>query len=74
MTRGSCLAYCLPMQWSDEALILSVRPHGETAAVVELLTARNGRHVGLVHGGRSRRLRPQRVNGVDLGFGRTRAK
>jgi DNA repair protein RecO (recombination protein O) len=56
------------MQWSDEALILSVRPHGETAAIVELLTARNGRHAGLVHGGRSRRLRPvlQIGNHVDV--------
>ena len=26
------------MEWTDEAIILSVRPHGETAAVVELLT------------------------------------
>ncbi len=56
------------MQWSDEALILSVRPHGETAAVAELLTARHGRHLGLVHGGRSRRLRPvlQIGNHVDV--------
>ena len=55
------------MQWSDEGLILSVRPHGETASVVELLTARYGRHVGFVHGGRSRRLRPvlQIGNHVD---------
>ena len=56
------------MQWTDEGLILSVRAHGETAAVVELLTARNGRHAGLVHGGRSRRLRPvlQIGNHVDV--------
>ena len=55
------------MQWSDEGLILSVRAHGETAAIVELLTATNGRHAGLVHGGRSRRLRPilQTGNHVD---------
>lgn len=55
------------MEWSDEGLILSVRPHGETAAIVELLTARHGRFVGLVHGGRSRRLRPvlQIGNHVD---------
>ena len=46
------------MEWSDEALILSVRPHGETASVVELFTRDNGRHLGLVHGGRSRRRRP----------------
>jgi DNA repair protein RecO (recombination protein O) len=46
------------MNWSDEAVILSVRAHGETAAVVELLTRAHGRHLGLVHGGRSRRARP----------------
>lgn len=56
------------MQWSDEGLILSVRPHGETAAVVELFTAQHGRYMGLVHGGRSRRLRPilQIGNHVDV--------
>lgn len=55
------------MDWSDEALILSVRPHGETAAIVELFTANHGRHMGLVHGGRSRKSRPilQTGNHVD---------
>lgn len=46
------------MQWTDEGIVLSVRPHGETAAIAELLTRDRGRHLGLVHGGRSRRLRP----------------
>lgn len=46
------------MNWTDEAIVLSVRPHGETAAVVELLSRQHGRTLGLVHGGRSRRLRP----------------
>ena len=46
------------MEWSDEGMILSVRPHGETSAVLELFTRHNGRHLGLVHGGRSRKLRP----------------
>ncbi len=46
------------MQWTDEGIVLSVRPHGETAAIAELLTRVHGRHLGLVHGGRSRRLRP----------------
>ncbi len=55
------------MHWSDEAIILSVRPHGETAAVVELWTRNHGRHLGLVYGGRSRKLRPvlQTGNHVD---------
>jgi DNA repair protein RecO (recombination protein O) len=55
------------MEWSDEGVVLSVRPHGETAAVVDLFTRAHGRHSGLVHGGRSRRLRPvlQIGNHVD---------
>ncbi len=55
------------MQWSDEGVILSVKPHGETAAVAEIFTRAHGRHLGLVHGGRSRRLRPilQTGNHVD---------
>ncbi len=55
------------MQWTDEGIVLSVRPHGETAAVVDLWTRAHGRHTGLVHGGRSRRLRPvlQAGNHVD---------
>lgn len=55
------------MEWTDEGIILSVRPHGETAAVVELFTRNHGRHSALVHGGRSRRLRPalQIGNHVD---------
>lgn len=55
------------MNWTDEGIILSVRAHGETAAVVELLTRSHGRHLGLVHGGRSRKQRPvlQTGNHVD---------
>src|SRR5262252_5593348 len=55
------------MEWSDEGVILSVRPHGETGAVLELFTRAHGRHLGLVHGGRSRKLRPilQTGNHVD---------
>lgn len=44
-----------------------MRAHGETAAVAELMTRLHGRHLGLVHGGRSRRSRPilQIGNHVD---------
>lgn len=58
------------MEWSDEAIILSVKPHGETAAVVELFTRSHGRHSGLVHGGRSRKARPtlQMGNHVDAAW------
>jgi DNA repair protein RecO (recombination protein O) len=43
------------MEWQDEGLILSVRKHGESAAIVSLLTPDHGRHLGLVRGGQSRR-------------------
>lgn len=45
------------MKWEDEAIVLAARPHGETAAVVQLLTRAHGRHAGLVRGGQSARLR-----------------
>jgi DNA repair protein RecO (recombination protein O) len=46
------------MEWSDDAIVLSSRPHGETGAVLELLTRDHGRHAGLVRGGTSRRIKP----------------
>ncbi len=45
------------MEWSDEAVVLSVRSLGETSAILECLTRNYGRHAGLVRGGTSRRLR-----------------
>ena len=45
------------MKWEDEAVVLSVRPHGETATIVQLLTRQHGRHAGLVRGGQGARLR-----------------
>jgi DNA repair protein RecO (recombination protein O) len=44
------------MDWRDEGVILSVRPHGETAAIIEVLTAGHGRHAGVVRGGASRKM------------------
>ena len=43
------------MEWSDSGSILALRPHGETAALVEVFTATHGRHVGILRGGASRR-------------------
>jgi len=45
------------MEWADEGIVLSVRPYGETSAIVEALTHLHGRHLGLVHGGASRKVR-----------------
>ena len=70
MDTGDKPRYDCGMEWSDEGVVLSVRPHGESAAVLELFTRRHGRHLGLVHGGRSRKLRPilQIGNHVDAGW------
>jgi DNA repair protein RecO (recombination protein O) len=46
------------MQWSEEGVVLGVRRHGETSAIADLLTRGHGRHLGLVRGGRSRKVRP----------------
>jgi DNA repair protein RecO (recombination protein O) len=46
------------MEWRDEAIILSVRGHGETSAIAEAFCAEHGRVMGLVRGGRSRTSRP----------------
>jgi DNA repair protein RecO (recombination protein O) len=46
------------MEWSDEGIILGVRRHGESSAIVELMTPSRGRHLGLVRGGISRRMKP----------------
>jgi DNA repair protein RecO (recombination protein O) len=39
------------MEWTDEAIVLSARKHGESAAILQLLTRGHGRHAGLLHGG-----------------------
>ena len=38
------------MDWSDEAVLLTVRRHGEGSALVTALTGEHGRHAGLVRG------------------------
>ena len=54
------------MEWSDSAIVLSTRPHGENGVIVELLTQLHGRHLGLVRGGSSRRIRPTLQPGNTL--------
>ncbi|TQV80954.1 DNA repair protein RecO [Denitrobaculum tricleocarpae] len=45
------------MEWTDDGIVLSVRPHGETAAIIHVLTPERGRHAGLVQGGQGRKAR-----------------
>jgi DNA repair protein RecO (recombination protein O) len=44
------------MEWMDQGILLSVRRHGEGAAIIEVLTENHGRHAGLVRGGGSRKM------------------
>ena len=46
------------MDWQDEAIIIGARRHGETSLILEVMTRDHGRHLGLVRGGRSRRMQP----------------
>lgn len=56
------------MEWRDEGIILGTRRHGETSVILEVMTRGHGRHLGLVRGGRSRRMQPllQAGNRVEL--------
>ncbi len=51
----------MAVEWTDDAIVLSARPHGESAAVVSLLTEYHGRHAGLL------RLRKGNQAGVQAG-------
>jgi DNA repair protein RecO (recombination protein O) len=46
------------MEWTDEGIVLGSRRHGEANAILEVMTREHGRHLGLVRGGASSRLRP----------------
>ena len=56
------------MEWRDEAVVLSARPHGESGAIVQLLTRERGRHAGFVRGalGRTGRAVWQPGNMIDV--------
>jgi len=45
------------MEWSDDGVVVSVREHGETSAIVSLLTMNHGKHAGLVRGAAGKRMR-----------------
>lgn len=46
------------MEFEDDAFVLAARAHGESGAIVELLTQSHGRYAAHVAGGNSRRMRP----------------
>ncbi len=56
------------MQWHDDGIILGLKRHGESSVIAEVMTRAHGRHLGLVRGGRSRRMQAalQPGNGVGV--------
>jgi len=56
------------MEWRDEGIILGTHRHGETSVILEAMTRTRGRHLGLVRGGRGRKMQPllQPGNRVEL--------
>ncbi|MBI6629235.1 DNA repair protein RecO [Pontibaca salina] len=54
------------MEWRDQGILLSVRRHGETGAIIDAFTSAHGRHMGVVRGGASRRSTPMLQPGAQL--------
>lgn len=54
------------MEWREDGILLSVRRHGESAAIAEVFTRDHGRHMGVVRGGASRRMSPILQVGAQL--------
>jgi DNA repair protein RecO (recombination protein O) len=54
------------VEWQDDAFVLSARAHGETGAIVELLTEQRGRFAAHVAGAASRKMKPFLLPGARV--------
>lgn len=54
------------MEWRDQGILLSSRRHGETSAIIEMFTPEQGRHLGVLRGGTSRKIAPILQPGAQL--------
>jgi DNA repair protein RecO (recombination protein O) len=54
------------MNWDDHGILLTVRRHGESSAIIEVFTPQHGRHAGVVRGGASRKIAPILQPGAQL--------
>ncbi|MEM7497284.1 MAG: DNA repair protein RecO [Pseudomonadota bacterium] len=54
------------MDWRDEGILLSVADHGESSAIIDVLTCSHGRHPGLVRGGQGQKLSATLQPGTQL--------
>ncbi len=54
------------MEWRDHGILLSLRRHGESSAIIDVFTEEHGRHAGVVRGGASRKQAPVLQPGAQL--------
>lgn len=54
------------MEWTGTGILLAARPHGESAAIIDVLTPVHGLHRGVVRGGTGRRMAPVLQPGAQL--------
>lgn len=54
------------MEWREEGILLAVRRHGESAAILEVFTEDRGKFAGVVPGGASRKMAPVLQPGAQL--------
>ena len=54
------------MEWTGEGILLTARPHGESSAIIEVLSPDHGLHKGIVRGGAGRRMAPVLQPGAQL--------
>ena len=54
------------MEWREEGILLAVRRHGESAAILEVFTEGRGKFAGVVPGGASRKMAPVLQPGAQL--------
>lgn len=54
------------IDWREQGILLAMRRHGETSAIIEVLTRDHGRHAGVVRGGGGRKMAPVLQPGAQL--------
>ncbi|ETW12175.1 DNA repair protein RecO [Roseivivax marinus] len=54
------------MDWRDTGILLSVRRHGESSAILDVFTETRGRHAGVLRGATSRKIAPTLQPGSEL--------
>ncbi|MDG2339746.1 MAG: DNA repair protein RecO [Paracoccaceae bacterium] len=54
------------MEWRDEGILLSTRPHGEASVIASVFTQEHGVHAGVIRGGQSRKVAPVLQAGAQL--------